>query len=140
MRKHWDKTTGGFLIRCKRCGRFFVSRHANAQYCDLSSNDPKENGKTCKEMRRIESKRKERERGRKLQENIDAGTYVMTAMYGVISRSEYMGKFQEYLMNKYHLKNYAAFQGWISQNAELMGNEYDDFQMRTGLRRMDMDE
>ncbi len=43
-------------------------------------------------------------------------------------------------MNKYHLKNYAAFQGWISQNAELMGNEYDDFQMRTGLRRMDMDE
>lgn len=91
-------------------------------------------------MRRIESKRKERERGRKLQENIDAGTYVMTAMYGVISRSEYMGKFQEYLMNKYHLKNYAAFQGWISQNAELMGNEYDDFQMRTGLRRMDMDE
>lgn len=78
------------MIRCKRCGRFFVSRHANAQYCDLPSNDPKENGKTCKEMRRIESKRKERERGRKLQENIDAGTYVMTAMYGVISRSEYM--------------------------------------------------
>lgn len=140
MRRRWNKTDEGYLIRCKRCGRFFISRHANAQYCDLPSADPDENGKTCKEMRRIESKRKERERGRKLQESINTGAYVMTAMYGIITRSEYMAKFQEYLMNKYDLKNYADFQKWVGQNAELMGNEYDEFQMNTGLRRMDMDE
>lgn len=133
-----EKTKEGFVIQCQRCGRLFVSRHANSKFCDLPSEHPEDNGRTCKELQRIESKRNERARGRKLKENIENGTYVMTAMYGIITRAEYVEKFQNHIMKKYGLKNYASFQQWTSKNAELLGNEYDEFQTATGLKRMEV--
>lgn len=135
MRK---RTQGGYVIKCQRCGRPFFSRHANSRYCDLPSLYPEDKGKTCKELQRIESKRRERARGKKLRENIENGTYVMTSMYGVISRGEYADKFAGYIMDKYHLKNYAAYQRWTAENGEALGNEYDEFQNITGLKRMNI--
>lgn len=135
-----EKTQGGYIIQCQRCGRPFFSRHANSRYCDLPSEFPEDNGKTCKELQRIESKRAERARGKKLRDNIERGTYVMTSMYGILSRSEYVAKFAQYIMDKYHLKNYATYQKWSKENPELLGNEYDEFQNITGLKRMETNE
>lgn len=125
-----------YVIVCHRCGRSFLSRHANSQYCDLPSEYPEDNGRTCKELQRIESKRKERARGKILRECIESGTYVMSAMYGILSREEYLSRFQEHIMKKYNLNNYAAFQRWSAENAEQLGNEYDSFQTMTGLKRL----
>ena len=135
-----ERTQGGYIIKCQRCGRPFFSRHANSRYCDLQSPYPEDKGKTCKELQRIESKRNERARGKKLRESIESETYVMTSMYGIISRGEYVAKFTKYIMDKYHLKNYAAYQKWAAENVEALGNEYDEFQNITGLKRMDINE
>lgn len=135
-----ERTQGGYIIKCQRCGRPFFSRHANSRYCDLQSPYPEDKGKTCKELQRVESKRNERARGKKLRESIESGTYVMTSMYGIISRGEYVAKFTKYIMDKYHLKSYAAYQKWAAENVEALGNEYDEFQNITGLKRMDINE
>lgn len=60
----------------------------------------------------------------------------MTTMYGVLTRNEYAFRFQDYIMKKYGLKNYAEYQQWTAKNSELLGNEYDEFQNITGLKGM----
>lgn len=131
-----ERAHEGYTLVCQRCGRLFFSRHANSRYCDLPSEYPEDNGRTCKEMQRINSKRAERARGKKLKENLENGSYVLTSMYGVLTRNEYALRFQSYIMEKYGLKNYAEYQQWTAKNSELLGNEYDDFQNITGLKRM----
>lgn len=131
-----EKAPTGYMLICQRCGRQFFSRHPNSKYCDLPSEYPEDKGRTCKEMQRINSKRAERARGKKLKENLENGSYVLTTMYGVLTRNEYTSRFQDHIMKKYGLKNYAEYQRWTAQNGELLGNEYDEFQTATGLRKM----
>ena len=131
-----ERAYEGYTLVCQRCGRPFFSRHANSRYCDLPSEYPEDNGRTCKEMQRINSKRAERARGKKLKENLENGSYVLTTMYGVLTRNEYAFRFQDYIMKKYGLKNYAEYQQWTAKNSELLGNEYGEFQNITGLKGM----
>lgn len=134
-----NNTTNGYVRRCARCGRMFRANHANEKFCNLPSLMPEDHGKTCKAMRRIESKHEERDRGRELKRRIECGENVLSTMYGCISRSEYLERFHQYLMEKYNIHDYAALQKWGNQNPELKGTEYSEFQEWTGLQNLDFD-
>lgn len=122
-----------YHLKCRRCGRMFTSRQKNTLYCDYPSPHPEDKGRTCKEMRRVESKQKGKMERDKLQREIAAGEIVSTRAFGYITRVDYMSLFDKYLKKKYHLDDYSTFQKWKAENIESFCKEYEAFQQETGL-------
>lgn len=124
-----------YTLTCRRCGRTFVSSHSNTLYCDEPSPYPEDKGRTCKEMRRIESKRKSIKRKDEIKSNIDSGVIVYSDRFGYLQRDEWMNKFHEFLRKKHHLgPEYGDIQQWIVNNAEQTGIEYAQFQEECGMK------
>ncbi len=122
-------------LTCKRCGRPFLSSHYNTLYCNMPSIYPEDKGRTCQEMRRVETKRQSLEKSAEAKRELMNGLIVVSDRYGYLQRSEWMNYFYKYLRNKYKIgESYAEMQAWTAENGELVGEEYDKFQKECGLK------
>lgn len=124
-----------YILTCKRCKRPFISTHSNTLFCDMPSPYPEDKGRTCKEMRRIESKQKSIKRKDNLQNDIDSGIIVYSDRFGYLKRDEWMSRFHEFLRESHNLgPEYSDIQKWILNNAEQTGLEYEQFQSECGMK------
>lgn len=126
-----------FTIKCRRCGRLFKTTHGNELYCSYPSIYPEDKGRTCKQMRRVESKEKTKKARDDFERKLQDGKYVVTEKYGCIPRDVLENKFFEYVSQKHNLKSYLEYQRWCDYYTEEVGTDYDEFQKEIGMKVMD---
>lgn len=125
-----------YTLRCRRCGRTFTSKKQNVMYCSEPSPYPEDNGRSCQNMRRLESKYASRRRERKLRADINSGDIIITTKFGYIPRTELFSKFRNEVMERHNFKTYGAFQNWAAENPEEYGEEYSQFQRDIGMQNL----
>lgn len=124
-----------YLLTCKRCGRQFYSRMWNALYCDIPSANPRDKGRTCKQLRRKESQKELQKKREQYGEHPKQKDLLMTEKFGILTREAFFQKFNDYLMEKYQLSDQTAYESWKEENIEIFASEYGQFTVSVGLRK-----